>query len=139
MGSEWHTSADAIKNDAIRRNELLAAGYIPFEIFKDQFADIDYMDGLMRSVREAAGLPARRIGRARAKKERSAREELWARLSSVDVRAWTSRENFDNAKRNGRAGGRCLIRSSREGGRVGNPARKTGRVGKALTGIPDHR
>ena len=87
MGSEWHTSADAIKNDAIRRNELLAAGYIPFEIFKDQFADIDYMDGLMRSVREAAGLPARRIGR-------SAREELWARLSSVDVRAWTSREEL---------------------------------------------
>lgn len=94
MGSEWHTSADAIKNDAIRRNELLAAGYIPFEIFKDQFADIDYMDGLMRSVREAACLPARRIGRARAKKERSAREELWARLSSVDVRAWTSREEL---------------------------------------------
>ena len=75
MGSEWHTSADAIKNDAIRRNELLAAGYIPFEIFKDQFAEIDYMDGLMRSVREA-------------------REELWARLSSVDVRAWTSREEL---------------------------------------------
>lgn len=94
MGSEWHTSADVIKNDAIRRNELLAAGYIPFEIFKDQFADIDYMDGLMRSVREAAGLPARKIGRARAKKERSAREELWARLSSVDVRAWTSREKL---------------------------------------------
>ena len=94
MGAEWHSSALAIKNDALRRNELLAAGYIPFEIFSEQFDSIDYMDDLMASVRDVAGLPRRRMTRARAASERAAREELWARLRAVDMQAWTSRDDL---------------------------------------------
>jgi len=85
MGAEWHSSALAIKNDALRRNELLAAGYVPFEIFSEQFDSIDYMDDLMASVRDVAGLPRRRMTRARAASERAAREEFWARLRTVDM------------------------------------------------------
>lgn len=94
MGAEWHSSALAIKNDALRRNELLAAGYVPFEIFSEQFDSIDYMDDLMASVRDVAGLPRRRMTRARAASERAAREELWARLRAVDMQAWTSRDDL---------------------------------------------
>lgn len=94
MGAEWHSSALAIKNDALRRNELLAAGYVPFEIFSEQFDSIDYMDDLMASVRDVAGLPRRRMTRARAASERAAREELWARLRAVDMRVWTSRDDL---------------------------------------------
>lgn len=94
MGAEWHSSALAIKNDALRRNELLAAGYVPFEIFSEQFDSIDYMDDLMASVRDGAGLPRRRMTRARAASERAAREELWARLRAVDMQAWTSRDDL---------------------------------------------
>lgn len=94
MGAEWHSSALAIKNDALRRNELLAAGYIPFEIFSEQFDSIDYMDDLMANVRDVAGLPQRRMTRARAASERAAREELWARLRAVDMQAWTSRDDL---------------------------------------------
>lgn len=94
MGAEWHSSALAIKNDALRRNELLAAGYVPFEIFSEQFDSIDYMDDLMANVRDVAGLPRRRMTRARAASERAAREELWARLRAVDMQAWTSRDDL---------------------------------------------
>ena len=94
MGAEWHSSALAIKNDALRRNELLAAGYVPFEIFSEQFDSIDYMDDLMASVRSVAGLTRRRMTRARAASERAAREEFWARLRAVDMRAWTSRDDL---------------------------------------------
>lgn len=94
MGAEWHSSALAIKNDALRRNELLAAGYVPFEIFSEQFNSVDYMDDLMASVRNVAGLPRRRMTRARAASERAAREEFWARLRAVDMRAWTGRDDL---------------------------------------------
>lgn len=94
MGVEWHSSALAIKNDALRRNELLAAGYVPFEIFSEQFDSVDYMDDLMASVRDVAGMPRRRMTRARAASERAARKEFWWRLRAVDMQSWTSREDL---------------------------------------------
>lgn len=84
MGA-WHDDADAVRRDTQRRNELLAAGFKPYEIYKRHYDDLDYMDELMRNIRADLGLPRVKLNRRRAARQRAARRELYLALESIDV------------------------------------------------------
>ncbi len=84
MGA-WHDDASAARRDTQRRNELLAAGFKPYEIYKRDYDNLDYMDGLMKNIRDDLGLPRTKLNRKRAEGQRRARWNLWRALESIDV------------------------------------------------------
>ncbi len=84
MGA-WHTRGMQPAFDAQRRNELLAAGFKPYEIFKANYDDLDYMDGLMRSIQKQLGLPRTYLSKEREVRYRQARLNLWRDLESADT------------------------------------------------------
>ena len=84
--------AQTVQQDMVRRNELLAAGFTPFEIWKEQYDDLAYMDGLMSAIRSKIGLPARHLTHERAAKERRARNNLWLDLEYTLRRGWERSE-----------------------------------------------
>ncbi len=90
MGA-WHDSEPNVRRDAARRNELLAAGFKPYEIFKNQYNNLDYMDGLMVRIREDLGLYKPRPKKSVKVARRRARYELWRELEAIDLRAWEHR------------------------------------------------
>ena len=81
-----------VRRDMVRRNELLAAGFTPFEIWKEQYDDLGYMDGLMAAVRTKIGSPPRNLSRERAMKERRGRQRLWQDLGHALRRVWERSE-----------------------------------------------
>lgn len=84
MGA-WHDDASAARRDTQRRNELLAAGFKPYEIYKRDYDSLDYMDGLMQNIRDDLGLPRAKLNRKRAERQRGARWNLWHALEAIDV------------------------------------------------------
>ncbi len=84
MGA-WHARGMQPAFDAQRRNELLAAGFKPYEIFKANYDDLDYMDGLMRSIQKQLGLPRVYLSEEREVRYRRARQDLWRKLESADT------------------------------------------------------
>lgn len=84
MGA-WHDDASAARRDTQRRNELLAAGFKPYEIYKRDYDNLDYMDGLMQSIRDDLGLPRTKLNRKRAERQRRARRELYRAREAIDV------------------------------------------------------
>ncbi len=93
MGA-WHDNPDSIRRDTERRNELLAAGFKPYEIFKEKYDDLDYMDSLMAEIREELGLPRIKSGKERKLARRQARLRLWAELESIDLLSWEMRPDL---------------------------------------------
>ncbi len=93
MGA-WHDSARGVRRDTERRNELLAAGFKPYEIFKDEYDDLDYMDSLMAQIREDLGLPRSKSSKERKLERRRARRRLWAQLETVDLLGWEARPDL---------------------------------------------
>ena len=90
MGA-WHDSAAGVRRDTERRNELLAAGFKPYEIFKDEYDDLDYMDSLMSQIRDELGMPRSKSGRERKLERWRARKRLWKQLEKIDLLAWETR------------------------------------------------
>ena len=84
MGA-WHARGMQPAFDAQRRNELLAAGFKPYEIFKANYDDLDYMDGLMRSIQKQLGLARVYLSKERQVEYRRARENLWRSLERADT------------------------------------------------------
>lgn len=84
MGA-WHNEDYAVRHDAQRRNELLAAGFKPYEIFKRDYDNLDYMDALMQNIRDDLGMSPAKINKTRAERHRRARWELWRDLERIDV------------------------------------------------------
>ncbi len=84
MGA-WHDDATVARKDTRRRNELLAAGFKPYEIFKNEYDSLDYMDGLMHAIAQDLGLNREPPRPAREKKYRAARLQLWRELESIDT------------------------------------------------------
>ena len=93
MGA-WHDSADGVRRDTERRNELLAAGFKPYEIFKDEYDDLDYMDSLMEQIREELGLPSSKSSKERKLARWRARRQLWTQLEEIDLLGWETREDL---------------------------------------------
>ncbi len=90
MGA-WHDSAEGVRRDTERRNELLAAGFKPYEIFKEEYDDHDYMDSLMAQIREELGLPRSKSSKERKLERREARKKLCAKLDEIDLLSWETR------------------------------------------------
>ncbi len=84
MGA-WHDTDQRAGLDARRRNELLANGFKPYEIFKANYDDLDYMDGLMRAIRDDLGMAPPHHGRQKQEHYRRARYRLWRELERVDT------------------------------------------------------
>lgn len=93
MGA-WHGEDAAVRRDTQRRNELLANGYNPYEIYKEHYDDFDYMDGLMDAIRSDLGLSHHAVTRERRRSEDRARFALWRELELVDMRSWTERDEL---------------------------------------------
>ena len=85
----WHTNPEQVKRDTKRGNELLASGIKAYVLWKENYDDLDYLDSIMEQARRDLGLPRRKLGRARAEKERRARLALHARLERIDGVHWS--------------------------------------------------
>ena len=90
MGS-WHDNKTQVLRDTKRRNELLANGFTPYEIFKEQYDDLAYMDNLMLAIREDLEMPPVDESREEAARRRRARHQLWTVLDHIDMTSWTQR------------------------------------------------
>ena len=87
----WHNDANQVHKDTRRRNELLANGFTPYEIFKKQYDDLDYMDALAESIRADLGMPPADAAPERQMRRRLARYNLWRELEHIDLLAWETR------------------------------------------------
>ena len=87
-----HNSAAAHARDAARHNELQALGLDEYVITKEQYDDVDYLDGLVKIVRKALGIPEARVTRAVAARRRAKREKLKRELDLIDGIHWNGRE-----------------------------------------------
>ena len=85
----WHADAEQIRRDDDRQNELLAHNVKDYVLWKEQYDDLDYLDGLMAAIRHDLGLPERRASRERLERERQARWNLWAELERIDGVHWS--------------------------------------------------
>lgn len=82
MGA-WHDKRASV--DARRRNELLANGFKPYEIFKDNYDDLRYMDDLMRAIRDDLGIAPAHLTHEQQERNRQARHKLWSELERVNT------------------------------------------------------
>ncbi len=90
MGA-WHERDSQVALDTQRRNELIAYGFKPYEIFKHHYDDLDYMDGLMDSIRADLGLAPviRTVDEQR--EDRRARRKLCRDLARIRPQDWQDR------------------------------------------------
>ena len=89
-----HTQEGQVRRDAGRRNELIANGFSPYEIYKEHYDDLTYLDALMARIREETGMPQHDVPPARAAWEAERRRRLWQELECVDMSSWTQREDL---------------------------------------------
>ena len=89
-----HTQEGQVRRDAGRRNELIANGFSPYEIYKEHYDDLTYLDALMARIREETGMPRHDVPPARAVWEAERRRRLWQELECVDMSSWTQREDL---------------------------------------------
>ena len=85
---DWHTKPDQVKRDTKRANEFLAYDFKDYVLWKENYDDIDYMDGVMAKARRDIGLPERKVSFKRARAEREARVALWKELEGIDGIHW---------------------------------------------------
>lgn len=88
MGSH-HDQESQVRRDTSRRNELIANGFSPYEIYKEHYDDLDYLDALMARIREETGQPRHKAPPSRAAWEAERRRQLWRELEDIDMRSWT--------------------------------------------------
>ena len=93
MGSH-HDQGSQVRRDTGRRNELIANGFSPYEIYKEHYDDLDYLDALMARIRSETGQPHHKVPPSRAAWEADRRRELWRELEGIRMEAWTSREDL---------------------------------------------
>lgn len=86
---DWHKRPEQVKRDTDRANEFLAHDFKDYVLWKENYDDIDYMDGIMARARRDIGLPERKISSKRAKAERAARVSLWKELEGIDGIHWS--------------------------------------------------
>lgn len=93
MGA-WHDDAAQVRKDTHRRNELLANGFTPYEIYKVHYDDLDYMDSLADSIRADLGMSEVTVDRERRARRRRARFYLWRDLEAIDALVWEMRPDL---------------------------------------------
>lgn len=79
-GFEQHT------RDVARHNELAAIGLVEYVVTRQQYDDLDYMDGLAEIIGRELGIPKVRVKRSVAEERR--RGELCRELNAIDGIHW---------------------------------------------------
>lgn len=87
-----HDEPAQLASDADRTNELTRMGIPEFIVRREQYRDLDYMDGLAAGIRERLGLPEPRPSSTRARELRRRRFELYRELELIDGVHWNGRE-----------------------------------------------
>ena len=77
--------------DVTRRNELLACDVKDYEIAKEHFADVGYLDWLTSRIRRDLGIAEPRLSAQEEAAYRARRHELNEKLRAIDGLHWTRR------------------------------------------------
>lgn len=96
-----HDEPDRIVQDAVRSNELKAIDVIEFIVRREQYCSLDYMDGLVETIREKLGLPRVGLDPAERKWRRWQRMQLYRELERIDGVHW---DGLERAKSPGALG-----------------------------------
>ena len=86
-----HDTPRQIAEDARRTNELVAVDIPEFVVRREQYGDLDYMDGLVERIREKVGLPRQVRGAELSARLRRLRWELYLELEQIDGITWAGR------------------------------------------------
>lgn len=87
----YHRDQAQEGRDINRRNELLAADIKDYEIDKEHYDDVDYLDWLASCIRNDLGIPEPRLSASSLASWRERRERLCAELAAADGLHWTGR------------------------------------------------
>ena len=87
-----HDGHVRLVQDANRTNELKAIGISEYQVRKEQYADLDYMDGLVERIRNELGYPRIGMTRATAAARKKLRGDLCRELDAIDGVTWNGRE-----------------------------------------------
>ena len=82
-GEDYHMSHDGVVADALRANELKAAGIGEYRISREMYRNVAYIDAIVSKVREEAGYPRRHRSADDAARERARRIDLFRELSNA--------------------------------------------------------
>ncbi len=82
-GEEYHMSPEGVAADALRGNELKAAGIGEYRINREMYRNLGYMDDLVFKVREEAGYPRRHRSAADERREKARRVDLYQELAKA--------------------------------------------------------
>ena len=86
-----HDASSQLAQDANRTNELKAIGVSEYVVRREQYGDLEYMDGLVAEVRRELGLPRIGMTRATAEARKERRRALCEELDRIDGVSWTGR------------------------------------------------
>lgn len=87
----YHRDEAQEGRDINRRNELLAADIKDYEIDKEHYDDVGYLDWLVSCIRNDLGVPEPRVSARSQASWRERRERLCAELAAADGLHWTGR------------------------------------------------
>ena len=88
----YHRDDQQESKDINRRNELLARDIKDYEIAKEHYDDIAYLDWLARCIRHDLGLPEPKLTERESKLWAARKADLNARLARADGLHWTNRD-----------------------------------------------
>lgn len=94
-----HDEPARLVQDAVRSNELKAIDVIEFVVRREQYRNLDYMDGLVETIRKKLGLPRVGLDPAVRRLRRQQRLELYLELERIDGIHWNGLERARERKR----------------------------------------
>lgn len=87
-----HDHPARIARDVNRSNELRARDIPEYVVRREQYDDLDYMDGLVARIRQNLGLPRIGMTKEAAAERRRLRQQLYEELEHIDGIHWNGRE-----------------------------------------------
>lgn len=93
-----HLTRERQAEDERRTNEILAYGGIEYQLNKELYDDLEYMDALMRTIADDIGRPCYRMTEERKRKRRALRLTLKEELDRIDGVTWGGRKRGDYRK-----------------------------------------
>lgn len=82
-----HYNGERHARDVERQTELMAAGLKEYVVGRQQYADLEYMDGLASLIRKDLGMSRIGLTREAASRRRELRRQLYLRLEAIDERS----------------------------------------------------
>lgn len=93
-----HETPARIAADRRRRNELTALGIKEYEVDRELYKDLSYMDGLVARIRDDLGLARIGLTLAEVERRRRLRCQLYEELERIDGVHWDGRERARGAR-----------------------------------------